>query len=419
MLKFVLLFLIFCCHTGTLSAQYDDPNFEKPASGYGADGSYAVEHITFPSPDFPGENIEIFYPGGVATAVPTLFFAHGFGGTFSAYVGGMLEYVARKGYAIVFVPYPTTGVSIVERCDILLAGFRRAARTYPNVIDTTQVGFMGHSFGGGAMFGIAHRCFSENNWGENGRLLFSLAPWYSYELTQAQLQSFPSNTRLIMQVYDDDMVNDHRMAIDVFNNINIPVEEKDFILVKSDTLQGYIYAADHAVPGTYQVFDALDYYAFYRLLDALCDYTFHGNQAGKEVALGNGSTAQVTMPAGLKPLVQTDAPVPIYPEDKYGFPCSAVLNPRNEYCPALSSVGEADQISYILTIEPNPVVSQVRVLIPPDATGSPMRVLNLSGKLMLSQAADTVSEVTLDMAGLPSGIYCIMVGRYYGRIVKM
>ncbi len=62
---------------------------------------------------------------------------------------------------------------------------------------------------------------AKNNWGENRRLLFSLATWYSYELTQAQLQSFPSNTKLIMQVYDDDNVNDHRMAIGIFNNIYI------------------------------------------------------------------------------------------------------------------------------------------------------------------------------------------------------
>lgn len=419
MSKHILLLLAFSCQVIALSAQYDDPVFAKPASGYGVDGSFPVEVTTFPSPDFPGETIEIFHPGGVSNAVPTLFFAHGFGGTFSNYVGGMLDYVAQKGYAIVFVPYPTTGASIVERYDILLGGFRQAARSYSNIIDTTQVGFMGHSFGGGAMFGISHRCFTENNWGENGRLLFSLAPWYSYELTPAQLQSFPSNTKLIMQVYDDDNVNDHRMAIDIFNNINIPAEEKDFILVQSDTLQGHIYAADHAVPGTYQVFDALDYYAFYRLLDALCDYTFHGNPAGKEVALGNGSASQVTMPTGLKPLVQTDAPVPVYPEDKYGFPCSAILNPRSEFCPALTGTSESRPARFALSIDPNPAVSQVRVNIPTDAKARQIRVFNLSGQQVLVQAIQAASEITLDLGSLPAGEYRVVLGKYRGRVVKM
>lgn len=414
-------FLLFALFTQamTVSAQYDDPIFPKPQSGYGADGSYSVEVTTFPSPDFPGETIEIFHPGGVTGAVPTLFFSHGFGGTFSNYVRGMLEFIAQKGYAAVFVPYPTTGASIVERYDILLEGFRLAARSYTNIIDTTQVGFMGHSFGGGAMFGISYRCFTENNWGSNGRFLFSLAPWYAYELTQVQLQSFPPDTKLIMQVYDDDLTNDHRMAIDFFNNINISAEEKDFILVKSDTLQGNIYAADHAVPGTYQVFNALDYYAFYRLLDALCDYTFNGNLAGKAVALGNGSALQVAMPAGLSPLSQTDAPVPLYSEDRYAFPCGGVLNPRRNYCPALTDTDEATPAAYALTIDPNPASAQIQVKIPADAKARQIRVFSLSGQQVLAQRLNAASEIMLNLGGLPSGEYVVVVGRYRGRVSKV
>ncbi len=414
-----ILLLALSLFSTSLFAQYDDPLFPKPASGYGADGIYAVGEMSFPSPDFPGETIEVFYPQGVSNAVPTLFFAHGFGGTFSNYVGGMLEFVAKKGYAIVFVPYPTTGASIVERYDILLAGFRQAARTFPQIIDTTQVGFMGHSFGGGALFGVSHRCFTENNWGENGRLLFSLAPWYSYELTQAQLQSFPANTKLIMQVYDDDAVNDHRMAIDIFNQINIPASEKDYIMVKSDTLQGHIYAADHAVPGTFQVFNALDYYAFYRLLDALCDYTFYGNPAAKAVALGNGSVEQVTMPPGLKPLFQTDAPMPVYPEDKYGFPCTAILNPRRAFCPELSSSTEVVPIRHTLILEPNPTSSFVRVKIPEGANANQVRVFDLFGKQVLLQPIGAETEITVDLSRFLTGTYWIVVGRYRGQVSRV
>jgi pimeloyl-ACP methyl ester carboxylesterase len=419
MTRYILL-LAFLCPAFLLTAQYVDPNFPKPSSGYGADGPYPVETLSFPSPDFPGEKIEIFYPGGIISAVPTLFFSHGYGGTFSNYVRGMLEFVAKKGYAIVFVPYPTTGVSIVDRYDILLGGFRMAARNYPNIIDTTQVGFMGHSFGGGAMFGVSYRCFTENNWGSNGRLLFSLAPWYSYELTQAQLQNFPADTKLIMQVYDDDTANDHRMAMDVFETIQIPDAEKDFILVRSDTLQGYIYSADHALPGTYQVFDALDYYAFYRLLDALCDYTFHGNPAGKAVSLGNGSAQQVTMPTGLKPLLQTDNPVPVHPEDKYGFPCSGLLNPRKAYCPAgVSSSSEAGAAKQQLIMEPNPSSGQVRVNIPADAKARQIRVFNSSGQQVLIQPINRNNEVVLDLSALPVGQYWVMVGRYRGQLSRV
>ena len=145
---------------------------------------------------------------------------------------------------------------------------------------------------------------TENNWGDSGRFIYAMAQWYSLNISQTQLQSFPSNTKLLTEIFNDDGTNDHRMAIDIFNNINISPSEKDFILLKSDTIAGYVYLADHTVPQTSPAFNAFDYYAIYRLLDALCDYTFNGNLAGKNVALGNGSAAQITMPTGLKTLLK-------------------------------------------------------------------------------------------------------------------
>ena len=158
-----------------------------------------------------------------------------------------------------------------------------------------------------------------------------MAPWYSFNISQAQVQSFPSDTKLLTEIFDDDVTNDHRMAIDIFNNINIPDSLKDFILLKSDTIGGYVYLANHAVPRTDTAFNALDYYGIYRLLDALCDYTFNGNISGKNVALGKGSAAQITMPTGLKNLVETDYPTAAYPESKYEFPFHDTTNLRSAY----------------------------------------------------------------------------------------
>ena len=314
-------------------AQYNDPNIPKPASGYGADGTHTPAVISFTNVFFPGNNILSYYPSDIGTKVPTIFYSHAFGGNNPVNITAMLEFVAKKGYAIVFVPYQTIGPTVEQRYGNLLAGFRKAARDYPNIIDTTKVGFMGHSFGGGASFGNAYKCFTENNWGSKGRFIYALAEWYSYNISQDELRNFPSDTKLLTEVFDDDETNDLRMAIDIFNNINIPADEKDYLLLKSDTLNGYVYLADHVVPNT-SVFNAYDYYAYYRFIDALCDYTFNNNPAGKATALGNGSAAQVTMPGGLKPLVYTDYPVVQYPESKYLFPCDSTINPRLSYCPS-------------------------------------------------------------------------------------
>jgi hypothetical protein len=101
-------------------------------------------------------------------------------------------------------------------------------------------------------------------------------------------------------------------------------------------LPTYTYIADHVLPNTKDAYDAYDYYGIYRLLDALIDYSFNNNAAGKKVALGNGSAEQVTMPGydgqTLAPLEVTDNPVPQYLQTRYDFRCDSDTNLRGAYC---------------------------------------------------------------------------------------
>ncbi|SEO94479.1 hypothetical protein SAMN05428947_105170 [Mucilaginibacter sp. OK283] len=308
----------------------------RPASGYGADGSYQVAEISFANPEYAGTSVTIFYPAGISTPRPTIFYSHPYGGENKEYNRGLFEFIAKKGYVVVFVPYATNDISIDHRYYTLWAGFTKAAADYPNIIDTKKVGFMGHSFGGGASIGLGYKAFTQNGWGQNGRFLFTMAPWYSYQITQAQLQSFPANTKMISQVYDEDVINDHRLAIDIFKNINIANSEKDFYYLKPSTVAGYNYTTYHTLPNSRNAYDAYDYYGVYRLLDALIDYSFNGSTAGKNVALGNGSAEQVTMPGYndqfMVPLEVTDNPSPKYSQSKYEFSCGSPTNPRSINC---------------------------------------------------------------------------------------
>ncbi|WP_216823434.1 alpha/beta hydrolase family protein [Niastella vici] len=316
---------------GQTAPTYTGP-IAKPIDGYGQDGVYTVATISFPSPAYKGKNVEVFYPRESIGPRPVIFYSHPFGGEQSAYNIGLFNFIAKKGYVVVFAPYATFGVSIEQRYNTLWQSFKTAVSLYPKLIDTTKVGFMGHSFGGGASFALAYKGFVEEGWGANGRFIFVQAPWYAYQITQQQLQSFPANTRLIAQVYDDDITNDHRIAIDMFKSIRIPDTEKDFILVKKTVVDNYTYTAEHNLPNTRSAYDAYDYYVVYRLLDALIDYSFNGNTNAKEVALGNGAASQVTLPGGLTPLIVTDTPVAAYAQSKYRFPCNKQWNPRANYC---------------------------------------------------------------------------------------
>jgi pimeloyl-ACP methyl ester carboxylesterase len=373
--KYFKILLFVYCLPALVYAQYSDPNIPKPTSGYGADGTHTKGTIVFDNPLFPGHNIEIYYPSDVSGKLPTLFYGHGYSSNNNGTAYWLMDFVAKKGYAIVFVPYET-GINFTAMYANMLAGFRKAARDYPAIIDTTKVGFIGHSLGGGASFNSAFKTGTENNWGSNGRFIFSLAPWYVLNLSQSDLQNFPANTKLLIQVYDDDNVNDHRMAIDVFNNINIPVAEKDYLRMHSDTVAGYVYAANHSMPTSSAAYNALDQYGYYRLLDALCDYTFNGNISAKNVALGNGSAAQITMPAPLKPLLQQDYPLVAYPQTGYSFACSNFLNPRQSSCPSNEFVftgnGNWSDINNWKNkaLPPNLLSGDMLITIDPASTGS-------------------------------------------------
>ncbi len=309
---------------------------QKPVSGYGADGSYKVAVISFSSPAYAGKNVDIFYPAGITSPVPVIFYCHPFGGEDSIGNMGLYQFIAKKGYAVVFSPYPTLNATVDERYNCLWQGFKKAVTDYSNIIDTKKAGFVGYSFGGGASISLAWRGFVTEGWGANGRFIFTHAPYYAYQLTDSMLQTFPANTKLLSEIYADDIINDHRMAIDIFKNINIPVAEKDFLLVKPATIAGYNYVADHSLPNSKTAFDAYDYYAIYRLLDGLIDYSFNGSANGKNTALGNGSAAQVTMPSyngeTLPALVETDSPTPLYLQSKYLYPCGNSNNPRVSHC---------------------------------------------------------------------------------------
>jgi len=395
-----LLTVLFVLSGKALGQIYSGPN-PKPTSGYGSDGSYNVAIESFTNVNYPTENIRIFYPSGITSSVPTLFYSHGFGGYDPVNILGLLNFVARKGYAIVFVPYQTTGVTSAQRYTNLLSGFIKAARDYPNIIDTTKVGFMGHSFGGGATFANAYHCFTNLNWGSSGRFMFASAQWYSLNISQTELLTFPNDVKLITMVYENDSTNDHRMANDIFNTINIPSSEKDYLLVKSDTINSYTYDAIHGLPNTVSAFDALDYYAIYRHLDALCDYTFNGSLTGKDVALGNGSSNQISMPGGMHNLIQSDAPNFANPESSYTYPCNSVQNPRQAYCGSAASLNEPS-ISNSITLFPNP--ANTVVTLETEQAISSIEIFNVQGELV-----KTAHTTTIQLEELQSGVYFVKV----------
>ena len=406
MIKFNLYIILFFI-TNVGFAQYQGP-IPALTSGYGSQGPNTVSVINITNDHFALKDISVFQPTGTTTPIPTIYFLHGFGGNDTTNYIETLRNLASNGYAVVFVPYKTVGVTLSERYLTLYDGFIKASQSLPTIIDTTRVGFFGHSFGGGATPRISYRLFTENNWGANGKFIYCSAPWYSLELGVSNLNDFPTDCNMLTVLFDKDAVNDHRMGMDIFNNISIDDSIKDCILVNVDTVLSYIYEANHSLPSQYTpngVYDAHDYYVTFRLLGALADYTFTGSLTAKNIALGNGSTAQVNLGSQLSPLIVTDSPSPIYEETLYDYPCSDAQNERQAFCQTILGIDDESSENNSIEIFPNPTNGKLKINSKISYQEIKISIFTITGQKIL----EIKDKTELDISYLTSGTYFVLM----------
>jgi hypothetical protein len=393
------------------------PQYQGPVptidEGFGAEGPYKVAINILPSPLWPEMNVSVYHPVNTDSPVPVIFFAHGFNANYAFVYHSFLQHLASRGYVVVFSPYPGMSVSlltpetVLERYEVMWQGFKKPIQEFPDMIDSTRIGIIGHSFGGGAVPSMTKRAITAG-WGNNGCFMMPLAPWYFYDISETDLRNFAPQAKLLMQVYEEDIINDHRLAIDIFNHISIPDSEKDFTEVFSDQIDGYYYHADHGLPETLALYNALDSYAVFRLADALADYALKGDQEAKTEALGNGSQEQINMGL-LKPLLVSDNPFPGVPSSNYVYRCDNPLNPRAAFCDGLG-VDETNTFDKSMIIFPNPCsdflfVESNTVFM----TGFMVQIIDLYGRNQGSQIFEPCNSFSLDISDLRNGLYLLKI----------
>jgi len=290
-----------------------------PASGdYGSVGQFAVARRTIanPDPNAPAP-ISVFVPGNATaqTKAPVVFFAHGFGGVSYLLYEGLLNQLASNGYIVVFSPY-TSNIFTTNavRYNQLWNGFQTAVEQYGSVMDTTRIGFAGHSYGAGATPEMARRGAAKG-WGANGLFMFIMASWYNWG---TNMQQIPATTKMVVQIYWDDTTNEHLISQnDIWNKLPQITERKWQIIKPSQTFCSL--GAGHSLPltnglgQTEATTDANDYWGVWRRLHTLADYTFTANQTAKTVAFGAdnfmGRWRGVFATRRISPLEAYDAPV--------------------------------------------------------------------------------------------------------------
>ncbi len=309
------------------------------AAGFGAWGPWAS--IQEPELEVPGKGIiTVYHPDQAPAEHPTIFFISGWGRTAESYQE-FFHFLVSHEYTVVNI-YNYNPGTIETSYPNALDMIEKSALDYSTWIDTAEVGLMGHSYGGGAAIWLGQRVFGDWNWGVDGkRFILTTAPWLTFLTTRADLESYPADTKLQIQISYDDVASnqdyvwntDPRAIRAVFELINIPDDEKDFVTVYSDPVRSYeyngdtyTYDADHYLSytgswgGHYEPYDELDVYVLNRLAHAMVEYVFEENPAAKIVALGNGSPDQIQM--GLLPdLMVTDYPVVTRDQASFAYRC--------------------------------------------------------------------------------------------------
>jgi len=419
-------------------------------SGYGSWGNNAVIQEA-EIDDVTNDGIINFYHPDVAvTQLPAVFFISGWGRPAASYEK-IFHFIASQGYSVVSI-YNRNPGNIVESYQYSLNMMLTTAQThYPNWIDTSKIGLMGHSYGAGSTIWLGKNVFGDTyNWGQNGRFIFMSAPWYSLLMTETELTNYPTNVKMLIEISNDDVRTDQytwntdeRAIRAVYELINIPNSEKDLVRIYSDpttyqydsdndgTTETYSYEADHYVSYTgttnaagYQPWDALDVYAINRLSHAMIDYVFEGNMAGKNVALGNGSAAQIDMNF-LTDLEVTDTPIITRPESEFAYRCSNTWNDfsggaNTWYLQNACTDSNGDGIIDIIVLTTEEQEKETFKLYPIPASNyinirfksgieqiKEIEIVDVTGKIVYKEREP--SSYTIDTSKLVEGIYIVKI----------
>ncbi len=217
-------------------------------------GACAVRRVDHPITTRPGRTVSVFSPVGNAVAStggtcddaarPPVFFAHGYAGFDPSVYQALIEHLVSRGHVVVFPSYPTSG-TFEEFYGIVHDGWVIGAGKEPR-IDYANVGFVGHSFGGGMLpYQVAQA--TARGWGASSVYVVALAPWYSYfaGIGHAPIE-VPGHTRWLTVAFEQDSIVDNRIGIETYDAVRLPPGSKRHLTVRTDERHGLV--AGHLVP---------------------------------------------------------------------------------------------------------------------------------------------------------------------------
>ncbi len=244
---------------------------------YGALGDYTVLTHT----EVDEGNTTVYYPSDMSPMhkVPVVFFTPGWHSSNPQDYQTLLNFIASHGYAVIYAKdYYGSTEDFIQRFEKMLDNNNDILPS----LDTTRIGVVGHSSGGGDTFRMLEY-FSNKGYGQNGRFLMALDPWFAFDMTSERMRNLPANSNIvILQFGDDGGETDARISLSEYALLDsITNNKKDYQVYDQEN-------ADHGYPSGDKPVE--DMQGVLKPLDALMDYTFGaGMQQAHDTALEVGS----------------------------------------------------------------------------------------------------------------------------------
>lgn len=313
--------------------------FEQiPQGSPGADGPCTTERTVVANPVQPGLEVVIVQPSGPGApwtggtcsdpSRPLAVVLHGFGGGSDAVYGGLIHHLVSNGFVVAFARYGSD-LDLDLHLATVDAGVAAAVATSGRV-DTSRVGVLGHSMGGGMAPRTLQRMV-ERGWGTSGTWMVLYATWFAYGLDSGPIV-LPPSTRVAIVAYDRDSVVDARIGIELYDSLTVPAKNRTHVVVRSDLTTDPELIADHMGPVSFRQAglgglstDHFDRWSAWRTADATAGCALAGIWCDTDLSfVGTGPDGRAVAPA-----IVGDPPVDIGPFSSNE--CTSVLNPRS--CP--------------------------------------------------------------------------------------
>ncbi|HVE39931.1 MAG TPA: alpha/beta hydrolase [Planctomycetota bacterium] len=240
-----------------------------------------------------GKEYRLYEPDGPPLlSAPVVVFLHGWGGTDPAYYRPWIDHLARRGNLVLWVRYQESVLTlpsdfVPNMLAAVKAGLARleqdADRPKPEL---DKLAVVGHSMGGVLSMTLAARAAGEGLPPFKAVMLANPGRGVTGPEVLADYSLIPASTLLVgVSGAEDTLGTDAPFFF--YQATQVPLDNKDHILMNSDYHSTPSLVADHFAPNCLTAADvnALDVNGYWKWFDGLSAAAFYGRY--REYALGN------------------------------------------------------------------------------------------------------------------------------------